>query len=486
MPDYISKYILLRILHFLVFLLAFTVPLAAWPPDLQIIITGNLAGQAATLSEHGEITSVPAWGVSELIRKLRCERAFASLVIGVGNDAAIDAPLSIAGRGTIERAWAAEAGIEFQALGPADLAVCAGSPSIPAELFNRLWTNVARADGEQVFPGWKRARIADRSVTVACFISPSLLADIPLFRWQDLRVEDPLRALHRLRAQSPATDLKILVCHLDTDDLVRIEAAARSDEVLIRVRRDTDPSPPDGDTGPRHATPEIHDAPNGNRSLLVIRRHARLVGQTDLQVRRLPLAKLRETSPGPRLTEAIRSVSNGLFQPLRVLNTQELPDPPPYEVKPDTHARLAATALRAEAALITAPARTAWFHDRVITPAAVFAAFDNRRLRRYCLPGPVLRQLFFSLSHGSFSRRLGSYGLSLDLPGGAPRRLAVAGRPIEEHALYNIVLDENLFDDPALRALIGSDDLPGSRGITLWNAWIDGLPGMPRSPVPAQ
>ncbi|HOY67967.1 MAG TPA: hypothetical protein PLP29_13850 [Candidatus Ozemobacteraceae bacterium] len=484
MPNNILKGILFRtgvITGMLVFLAALT--LEAWPPDLQIVVTGNLAGHAAALTDRGELLSAPAWGVADLIRKLRREHGFATLVIGVGNDASIASPLSVAGAGCLERAWAAEAGIEFQALGPADLAVCAANPSLPADLFTRLWTNVTRADGEQAFPGWKRARLGNRSVTVACLISPSLLADIPLSRWQDLRVEDPLRALYRLRAQAPATDLKLLVCHLDTADTARIAKLARRDEVLLRVSQKTASSEQFAPSGP-----EIHDVPDGNRSLLVIRRFARLVGQTDVEVRRLPLAKLRETGspPGPRLADAVRTVSARLFQPLRVLNTRELPDAPPYEVHLDTHARLAAAALRADAALITAPAQTAWLRDRIVTPAGVCNAFGNRRLRLYCLPGPVLHQLFFRLSHGSFSRRLGSYGLVLDLPGGAPRRLVVAGRPIEERKLYNVALDEGLFDDPTLRDLIGSDDLPGSRGITLWNAWLDALPGLPRLPVPAQ
>lgn len=469
---------------FIAFLLFLAVPAACratWPPDLQLIVTGNLAGKAAEWADTGEITPAGCWSIPDLIRKLRLERQFSSLVIGVGNDADIRSPLTVAGGGSIERAWAKDAGIEFQAVGPTDLAACGTAPSIPADLLKRIWTNVATTEGDQVFPGWKRARVSNRTIAVASFISSSRLVDIPLFRWRNLKIETPLHALHRMRAQAPDSDLKILICHLDDDDFAQIAAVARADELLLRVLSEPGAAARGSSLMQPPARPEIHEFSDGNRSLLVIRRFPREGGQTDIQIRRLPLANMRKARPGPNLAAALSALPPMLRRPLRVINTRERSDAPPYEPLPDAHARLVRQAVRADIALVAVTGEASWFRDRVITPLSVFSAFENRRIRLYNLPGPVVRRLFFSLAHGSFSKRIGTDGIVLALPGGMPKNLLINGRKLDERGVYKVAASEDLFEDPSVTTILGRNDLSGSRGLTLWDAWLNELPGLPRS-----
>lgn len=471
----------LRLLALFLLFLAPSDSRAAWPSDIQLIVTGNLSGMAATWADNGEITPAASWNVPELVRKLRREHHFSSLVIGVGNDANIHSPLTVAGGGSIERAWAKDAGIEIQALGPTDLAACKTAPTIPSDLLKRLWTNVATAEGDQVFPGWKRARVSNQSITVASFISSSSLTDIPLFRWRNLKIETPLHALHRMRAQAPDTDLKILICHLDADDLAQITAAAHTDELLLYVPAENSASSQTASITRPPTHPEMYELSDGNRSLLVIRRFARETGQTEVQVRRLPLANMNKTSPGPNLAAAISTISKALHRPLRVINTREHPDAPPYEPHPDAHARLIRLALQADIALVAIPGKTSWFRDRIITPLSIFSAFDNRRIRLYNLPGPIVHQLFLKFLHGSLSKRIGSDGIALTLPGRMPETLLINGRNLDERLIYKVAVSEDLFDELSVSPILGRNDLSGSRGMTLWAAWLNELPELPRS-----
>lgn len=451
-----------------------TVCRADWAPDIQLIVTGNLAGNIASLSEAGEITPAGCWSVPELLRKLRREPHTSSLVIGVGNDADFRLPLTIAGGGSVERSWATTAGIDVLTLGPADLAACGTARSIPGDLLKRIWTNVSTAAGDQVFPGWKRTRISNRSLTIASFISRSRLDDVPLSRWRQLVVEPPLHALNRMRAQAPDSDLKILVCHLDDDDFADLSGAARADELLLRVSTDTIERPA-GFEKPSTG-PETHIVGNGSRSLLVIRRFSAEGGRTDVEARRLPLGKMRT----PNVSPALSSLASTLHRPLRVINTLEYSDPPPYQPLANTHAGIVRRAMRADIALVAHASGSSWFRDRVITPLSVFSAFENRRLRLYNLPGSAVRQLFFKLLHGSFSSRIGSAGIVLSLSTGMPKNLVINGQPLDERGVYKVAVSDDLFDDPSVVAILGENDVPGERGMTLWNAWIDELPGLPR------
>lgn len=448
---------------------------AAWPPDIQLLVTGNLAGNVASLTEDGEITPAGCWSVPELIRKLRLEPHISSLVIGVGNDADFRLPLTIVGGGSVERSWAATAGIDVLALGPADLAACGTARSIPGDLLRRIWTNVSTAAGDQVFPGWKRTRISNLSITIASFISRSRLDDVPLSRWRKLVVEPPLHALHRMRAQAPDSDLKIFVCHLDDDDFADLSGAARTDELLLRVSPATDTiERPAGFEKPLSG-PETHIVGNGSRSLLVIRRFSAEGGRTDVETRRLPLGKMRT----PGVSPVLSSLSSTLHRPLRVINILEYSDPPPYQPLANAHARIVRRAMRADIGLVAHANGSSWFRDRVITSLSVFSAFENRRLRLYNLPGSAVRQLFFKLLHGSFSRRIGSDGIVLSLSTGMPKNLVINGQPLDERGVYKVAVSDDLFDDPSLVTILGENDVPGERGMTLWNAWIDELPGLP-------
>jgi|GEM_PF-1978668 len=470
----------------LILIVSPAIPVSAWPQDIQLIITGNLAGNAASWSPDGKFSQTGAWEVAELINKLHLEHGFDSLVIGVGNDPALTSPLTAAAGGAIERAWAKDCNTDIQALGPGDLLACGMNKALPIDLMTRIWTNVERADGEHVFPGWVSACVSDRRIILASLISSSLLADVPLFRWHDLRVEDPLRALHRMRAEAPKADLTILVCHLDNADFARITTAAHSGDLLLRVPSPTRLSGVDPHGPPIGEMPEIHTVPNGAQALLVIRRFAREAGQTNLQTRRLPLHNTRYTPAGPHMAAAISAAAATLHRPLRVINTSEHPDAPPYFAIPEAHARLVCQATRADVALISTPEADGCFHDRVITPLSLFSAFKNHRIRLYNLSGRNLRELFLRLSHGSFSKRLGSHGISLDLPGGLPKSLVINGRNLDDRAVCKIALDEGLFDDPSVKSILGNGDLPGSRGTTLWDAWLSELPGQPRSFEPVK
>lgn len=460
-------------------LLVLTLPAAcsaAWPPDVQLIVTGNLAGNIASLTEDGSITPTGCWSVPELVRKLCLERHTSSLVIGVGNDADFRSPLAIAGGGSVERDWANTAGIDVLALGPTDLAACGTARSIPGELLRRIWTNVSTAAGDQVFPGWKRTRVSTRSITVASFISRSRLDDVPLSRWRQLIVEPPLHALHRMRAQAPDSDLKILICHLDDGDFADLSGAARADELLLRVS-------PDADTFERSAgyekpstDPETHIVGNGSRSLLVIRRCSAEGGRTDVEVRRLPLGKMRMAGISPTLS----ALTSTLHRPLRVINAFERSEPPPYEPCANAHAGIVRRAMRADIGLVAHASGSSWLRDRVITPLSVFHAFDNRRLRLYNLPGSAVRQLFFRLLHGSFSRRIGTDGIILSLSAGMPKNLVINGHPLDEREVYKVAVSEDLFDDPSVVSILGGNDVPGSRGMTLWDTWLGELPFLPR------
>jgi len=449
---------------------------AAWPPDIQLIVTGNLAGNIASLTEDGKITPAECWSVQELVRKLRLARHTSSLVIGVGNDADFRSPVTVAGRGSVERAWANTTGIDVLALGPADLAAGGNEHSIPGDLLRRIWTNVSTAEGDQVFPGWKRTRISNRSITVASLISRSRLADVPLSRWRKLVVEPPLHALHRMRAQAPDSDLKVLICHLDDVDFADLSGAARTDELLLRVS-------PEAGTNERPAGfetpstgPESYVVGNGSRSLLVIRRYSAEGGRTDVEVRRLPLGKMRSSGVSPALSSLIST----LHRPLRVINALEYSDPPPYEPRADAHAAIVRRAIRADIGLIAHAAGSSWFRDRVITPLSVCSAFENKRLRLYNLPGSAVRQLFFRLLHGSFPRRIGSDGIVLSLSTGMPKNLVINGQPLDERGVYKVAVSEDLFDDPSVVSILGGNDISGSRGMTLWDAWIGELPELPR------
>jgi len=185
------------------------------------------------------------------------------------------------------------------------------------------------------------------------------------------------------------------------------------------------------------------------------------------------------------MAAAISAASSGLHTPLHVMNTSEFPDAPPYFASPEAHAGLVCAVTRADVALITSET-DGCFHERVITPLSVFSAFKNRRVRLYNLAGHALRELFLRLSHGSFSKRLGSHGISLDLPGGIPKSLVINGQNIDDRSLYKIAIDEDLFDDPSVKSILGDHDLPGSRGTTLWDAWLSELPGQPRSFKPVK
>ncbi|HNW35235.1 MAG TPA: hypothetical protein PKM25_09910, partial [Candidatus Ozemobacteraceae bacterium] len=400
MPDHIFYKIhidfrlrsgVVAILSAILLLISPTMPASAWPPDIQLIVTGNLAGNVASWSQDGEFSPTGAWGVAELIRKLRRERRFASLVIGVGNDSALTSPVTVAGGGAIERAWGKDCNVEIQALGPGDLIACRMNDALPAALMTRIWTNVERADAERVFPGWASTRISGCRINLASLISPSLLADVPLFRWHDLRVEDPLRALHRMRSQAPEADLTILVCHLDAPDSARIMAAAHPTDLLLQVPAAGRPFDLAAHEQPNGKTPETHMIPDGTKALLIIRRFAREAGQTDIQTRRLPLHALRNVPAGPHMAAAISAASSGLHTPLHVMNTSEFPDAPPYFASPEAHAGLVCAVTRADVALITSET-DGCFHERVITPLSVFSAFKNRRVRLYNLAGHALRE----------------------------------------------------------------------------------------------
>lgn len=453
-----------------------TICRAARPTDIQVIVTGNLAGNIASLAEDGAITPAGCWSVPDLVRKLRLERHTSSLVIGVGNDADFRSPLTIAGGGSLERDWANTAGIDVLALGPADLAACGTARSLPGDLFRRIWTNVSTAAGDQVFPGWKRTRISNRSITVASFISRSRLEDIPLSRWRKLVVEPPLHALHRMRAQAPDSDLKILVCHLDDGDFADLAGAAHADELLLRVSPDADAIDRPAGIEKPSTGPEMHIVGNGSRSLLVIRRCSAEGGRTDVEVRRLPLGKMR----APGISSALSALTSTLHRPLRVINTLECSDPPPYEPRADAHAAIVRRAMRADIGLVAHAAGSSWFRDRVITPLSVFSAFENRRLRLYNLPGSAARQLFFRLLHGSFPRRIGSDGIVLSLSAGMPKNLLINGQPLDERGVYKVAVSEDLFDDPSVVSILGDADVSGNRGMTLWDAWIAELPELPR------
>lgn len=464
---------------FVCLLLFLTIPgvcRAVWPPDIQLIVTGNLAGNVASLAEDGGITPAGCWSVPELISKLRREHHASSLVIGVGNDADVRSPLTVAGGGSVERGWAKDAGIDVLALGPADLAACGTAPSLPGDLLKRLWTNVSTATGDQVFPGWKRTRISNRSITVASLISRSRLADVPLSRWRNLVVEPPLHALHRMRAQAPDSDLKILVCHLDDDDFADLSRTARADELLLRVRPEADAFERPVGSDKASSGSETYLVGNGSRSLLVIRRCSAEGGRTDVEERHLPLAKMRTMNTPSSLS----LLSSTLHSPLRVINTLDRSDPPPYEPRLEAHARIVRLAMRADIGLVGKGTGSSWFRDRVITPLSIFSAFENRRLRLYNLPGPAVRQLFFRLLHGSFPRRIGSDGVGLSLSAGMPKNLVINGQRLDERGVYKVAVSEELFDDPSVAGILGGNDVPGSHGMTLWDAWIGELPGLPR------
>ncbi|HQG27541.1 MAG TPA: hypothetical protein PLY73_03225 [Candidatus Ozemobacteraceae bacterium] len=460
----------------LLFLTIASVCRAAWPTDIQLIVTGNLAGNIAALSEDGKITPAGCWSVPELIRKLRLERHASSLVIGVGNDADFRSPLSIAGGGSVERDWANGAGIDVLALGPSDLAACGTARSIPGDLLRRIWTNVSTAHGDQVFPGWKRTRISNRSITIASLISRSRLADVPLSRWRQLVVEPPLHALHRMRAQAPDSDLKILVCHLDDGDFADLAGAARADELLLRVSPEAGTlERPAGFEKPP-AGPETHIVGNGSRSLLVIRRYSAESGRTDVEVRRLPLGKMRTAG----ISAVLSSAASTLHRPLRVITTRECSDPPPYAPRAEAHAGIVRRVMRADIALVADADGASWFRDRVVTPLSVVSAFNNKRLRLYNLPGSAVRQLFFRLLHGSFPRGIGSDGIALSLSSGMPKNLVINGHPLDERTVYKVAVSEDLFDDPSVVSILGGNDISENRGMTLWDAWIGELPQLPR------
>ncbi|MBF0499166.1 MAG: hypothetical protein HQM09_03495 [Candidatus Riflebacteria bacterium] len=482
-----------------ILMLVIVCPAAAW----QLIVTGNWHGHLASFDPFGEAVPGNPWRIPALINGLTHRNRDKTLVISVGNHTGGNTADGFLSDGICENALTGvlerESGLAAIALGPDDFFQARNTGVPPGHLSTHIWTNVsAPRGGETSFEQVRLMHVDGHSIGLANLIDEDLLVDSPLFGG-GYQIEDPARALRRLRFEHPdAWDMLFVVCHMRRVAVQKLMRGLSDDIRLLWV------PPPDETTDWCESIAGSHEpplwlVPDGDKALLTIQvDHRALTDLTsryghsatnpdsadssssfaefknrkcpDVETRRLPLSKASNRHIPSEFSQTASEIRHKRLTALHVMSMTSSPPPLSYRFAPSLHARLARQLLRADLAITTMEPSPV-VNERIIDMGLVTRVVPPRKLRVYDLAGGDLERLLTQLLRTAPNTPVGFDGGHLSYLGGAIHEISVSGRIINRETRYRIVLDEDFFLFSALEPFLRSARLLPPRGLTLWDAW---------------
>jgi hypothetical protein len=446
------------------------------------LCTGDWRGQVATWTNPEQLLAEPICRLPEWFPQAQRRSRF-PLRLFAGNAFSRFSPVSVLANGEVEESLMKACHFDIVALGPTDLERFREKRVFSSDLFSRIWTNVEYAPGINPFVEARVLENTTEKVGVGSLIDPVLLKCHPIVAWNGYSVENPARAIRRMRLRHPLVRAWVWVGHLTTTQVFVLLPLLPDRDRLLWVPPGEDPDAEEklGDEIHRGMHPRIWCLDQGSRQVLSIRTEVREGGRQVDSIRRLDPVPEQSTgfAPPPFMTPSLRKLRAELVKPLRIIPFSEHPLNVPFQISPALHARLAREMLRSDFALLGFP-EVPYQTVRIWNMGAIVALIPPSGLREYEVSGKELSNLLEMLFQRQSPLFLGLDGAQGGFLNHQITRFRLSSGMIQSDRRYRVTLNAELYDDPVIRNGLPDRAEPGKHGWTLWDCWQKELPNLPR------
>ncbi len=439
---------------------------------IQIFLPGNLQGKLSELTPDNKFTHSDAWKLPDIIAAFKKDRTKDHLVLAIGNDSDLYAPLSFIDSGRFERELIGRCNPEAGALTPADLEMFNTARSAGV-LGNRIFTNLDNGETAPLFKHFFVKKLSRGSLWFFNFVAASWCKELPRQTLVTSNVDSPVRALKRLNPQFDQFDISLSLIY---DDQAAIAALTRElktrpgHHLLIQMPSPGhSPSPaswkaePDGNVFTMSLQP-------GYRFLPMLSIFRRYNGTPRISLRMLPLASGKSENARYWSREAMQRIKPALFETLRVIKTTSGPTTKAWRFSDAAFSYFLRSGMSADLAIVVPP-EIRHLDDNFVTAASPLHSFPNDLLFSFRLSGNELQKLGETLAQNRGLNSIIFSGCEFSALGGQMRELRVSGQPVAADRFYTIVTTRNTLKDPAIARSLVKSAMADYDGNTLWNLW---------------
>lgn len=443
---------------------------------LQIILPGNFRGQATELATDLHVTPALCWRVPETIRGLQKNRDVNTLIFATGNDSSIFSPLSFLSAGAIERDLINSLNPDAASLSPDDIEVLAGQ-TLPADLKQRIWTNVESASGQLIFNSHGKKAIGSKKLWFFNFISKDYCSNLPFDKLGEFDIDEPSRALRRLEFAVASQDYTITTAYLNNKDLNSLIGQLKQLKgyhFLIHL--------PHGSEKPRFSVIYGEVEENifkmslrpGHAVLPVLNIFSKNHGAPRMTLRMLPLAKSPATVAETMVQAAKARLAARTNETLRLIKTIHQASTSSYHFRQQVHAQIVQNQTGCDLTFLLAPSMEN-FNDNVICTGQLLASFNNDRIRRIRVQGQELLGLFEKLIKGPKAQSFVFAGCAVTYLAGKITSFRIGGQALDLKQQYLCATSESSLQDKVFNDFGSNHALEMPDGQTLWQLWQNGL-----------